>query len=282
MIVVQNFITEKILDDILSFITESSGIRFRETHKSGIIRFLENRISELKISYEEYLELLKKNKQELYYLINASTVNETYFFREEIQFDLVKKLLEEKEKISLWSAACSSGEEVYSLKLLCDLLGIDANFFASDINTDKLKALKQGIYNVKQTVREIDGKKFHKLLESYLVDGIIKFPEKIINAIESERINLKDLNSYSILNGRKFDFIFLRNVFIYFSTDVRYKILNFIADNFLVEDGYIFVSLSEIAQLEEKFLSSDLEKICIDNVFVFHKKKTQEIEVNHG
>lgn len=279
---IQNPITEKLLDDIISLISETSGMRFRETHKSGILRFLQKRTDELNLSYEEYIELLKTNEQENFTLINASTVNETYFFREENQFELVKKLIEKREKVSFWSAACSSGEEIYSLKLLCDSININADFFASDINTDKLEILKQGLYSYKHTTREIDGKKFHKLLESYKVDDAIQFPETIINKIESNRINLADLNSYKVLDGRKFDFIFLRNVFIYFSIDTRYKILNHIANNFLLDDGYIFVSLSETAQLEEKNLISDMEKISIDNIFVFHKKKTQEIEVNHG
>lgn len=271
---------EKILDNIFSIISEKTGIKFRETHRLGILRYIEKRIEELKISFEEYLQLIKNNDQEILALINASTVNETYFFREENQFELVKKIISPKNKVDVWSAACSSGEEIYSLKLLCDSVKKDSSFFASDINTDKLQILKNGTYNKKQTTREIDGKAFHNLLTPYLSDEKICFPPAIKNSITSQRINLVDVESYKIIGEKKFDIVFLRNVFIYFSLEQRYKILNNIAKNYLKDDGYIFVSLSETAQLEEKNLQFNLEKICINNVFVFHKK-TPKAEVNH-
>lgn len=273
--------TEKNLNDIISLISEKTGNNFRETHKIGITRYIEKRIGELKLSYQDYFPLIKNDNQEIFSLINASTVNETYFFREEKQFVLLKKLLSAKDEVNIWSAACSSGEEIYSVKLLCDSMNVKSSLFASDINTDKLNLLKKGKYNKKQSTREIDGKIFHELLEPYSKGEQIEFSPEICNSFENERINLIDFESYKVLGQKKFDMILIRNVFIYFSLEERYTILNYIAENYLVDDGYIFVSLSETALLEEKYLSSKIEKICVDDIFLFHKVKTQETEVEY-
>lgn len=273
--------TEKLFNTIISMISDKTGNNFRETHKIGIVRYIEKRINELNLSFDDYILLIQKDDNEFLCLINASTVNETYFFREEKQFVLLKELISKKEEVSIWSAACSSGEEIYSIKLLCDSMNVKSSLFASDINTDKLNLLKEGKYNKKQSIRDIDGKSFHELLNPYLQDDLIQFSPEIINSFEIGRINLIDFENFEVLEEKKFDVIFLRNVFIYFSLEERYKILDFIAEKYLMEDGYIFVSMSETALLEEKYLLPNLEKICIDNVFLFHKKKTQESEVKY-
>lgn len=278
----QNSASEKIFNEIVLMLSKKTGCTFRETHKNGILRYIEKRIVELKISIEEYGKIIRNelSETELTSLVNASTVNETYFFREEGQFDFLKKILSSRKNFSFWSAACSSGEEIYSVKLLCDFMKVDSQLFASDINTEKLKFLKDGIYNSKQSTREIDGKKYHDLLKPYLKGEEFSFPSDIKNSIGSAKINLVDFDSYGALGERKFDVVFLRNVFIYLPLEERYRILKFIAKNHLKADGYIFVSLSETAQIEEKCILPDLEKICEENVFVFHKK-SEEKEVQY-
>lgn len=266
---------QKTINEIISLASLKTGNQFRETHKAGILRFIDKHTDDLNISYQEYLSLLQENECEINALINASTVNETYFFREENQFNLLNKIISNKQKINIWSAACSSGEEAYSIKLLCDSLNKETCLFASDINTDKLNFLKEGKYIKTQALRDIDGKSFHNLLLPYVKDDFIIFPDKIRNSISCRQINLTQSESFKSLGEIKFDVIFLRNVFIYFSLEERHKILNNIAQNYLCEDGYIFVSLSEIAQLNDKLLPK-LEKICIDDIFVLHRKITQE------
>lgn len=274
---------EKYLNQIISYVSEKIGINFRDTHKNAVLRFIEKRADDLGFSYADYLLHAKENGQELCTLINAATVNETYFFREEKQFDLLKKLISEKNKIDVWSAACSSGEEIYSIKLLCDSLNVKADFFASDINTESLDTLKKGLYGKRKSVREIDGKNYHKLLSPYLAEEKIVFPSVIRDFIECSRINLIDFKDYNVLVGRRFDFIFIRNVFIYFSAEKKYQILNYIAENHLKKGGYIFVSLSEIAQFEDRYLAANLEKICQDDIFIFHKSETERnTEVKDG
>ena len=86
--------------------------------------------------------------------------------------------------------------------------------------------------------------------------------------------NLVELDSVlnTSLLPRNQNLIFIRNVFIYFSLDLRKMILKNIAEKFLAEDGYLFVSMSEIAQLDSTVVPDCLEKVSDGSIFYFHKK----------
>lgn len=287
---------EQDFDKIISLLTQKTGINFQQTHKDSVKRFLENRFVELKFETEheknEYMKFLLSecdNSMEQTLLINASTVNETYFFREEKQFKVLQSILyqnlKKKEKVNIWSAACSSGEEAYSLKLLADYCGLNADIYATDINTTRLGIVKKGIYR-KRSLRQFDGENFHFLLQPFVQGDDVILPQETINQIKTCKNNLallaKLADGEELLSDKEkaepfnpgcyFDIIFIRNVFIYFSFELRYKILKVLTDKYLADDGYIFVSMNEIATLEDKKLPEKLEKINFESVYCFHKK----------
>ena len=261
-------------DRIIQFIKDSSGIIPRDSHKSGIKNFLEKRIEELGINSSAYYNLLLSDILERELLINSTTVNETYFFREELQFALLKERIFPEimrtgvSPVKIWSAASSSGEEIYSLHLLASSLGIKTECIASDINSAVLKQCESGRYT-KKSLKSVDGALFQNLLAPYKKEnGSIEFTDRVKEKISCRRINLSKLKDFP--SGQHI--IFLRNVFIYFDLEMRHKILQKISDECLCDGGYIFVSMNEVASVDFSILPKNLEKISDGKVFYFRKK----------
>ena len=274
-------LTEELLDSFVSILTEHTGIVPRAGHRDGIKNFIERKLTDSPYSIEEYKNLLTTDKSLISEFVNQSTVNETYFFREEKQFTLLKTKLfpEFKRKnpgkeIRIWSAACSYGEEAYSLAVMAKCCGLNPVVTASDINSDVLEHCKSGVF-LRTSLRTVDGVEYQKLVLPYQrVDGRIAFPEDIKKFVTTKQLNLMelDLPQNTLLVPKNQNIIFIRNVFIYFSFELRKQILYTIAEKCLEEDGYIFVSMSEIAQLDSNLVPPCLEKVVDGNIFYFHKK----------
>lgn len=274
-------LTEEILDSFISILTTVTGILPRAGHRDGIKYFIEKKLSENNYSIDEYRKLLFTDKELMAEFVNECTVNETYFFREEKQFALLKnkifpqwRLKNPGKEIRMWSAACSYGEEAYSFAVLALTSSINPVVTASDINSEVLEHCKSGVF-LSTSLRSVDGVLYQKLVMPYQrEDRKIAFPEDIKKHITTRQLNLAELDSpanvYNLPKNQ--NIIFIRNVFIYFSFDLRKKILQTIADKCLADDGYLFVSMSEIAQLDSSIVPKSLEKIADGNVFYFHKK----------
>jgi len=248
----------KVFEHLRDFIYEKSGIFFETNKKYLLENKLSKRIQELGLrDYEDYLKFLQYHKDELYYLFDTITINETYFFRHPQQIEvfssiIVNELLRYKPIINVWSAACSSAEEPYSLVIaLMEKYGanIPARILASDISQEILEKAKQGVYN-SYSVRELSDALKHKYFD--IEKDTYKIKDFIKNKVVFRRINLiddKDLNSVG-----KMDVIFLRNVLIYFNHESRQKVINKIYDDILNNNGYLFLGATEsISRLNTKF-----------------------------
>ena len=277
----KSILTEDILDSFISILTVHTGIIPRAGHREGIKNFIENKLKDDKLSIEDYRKQLLTDKHLISEFVNQSTINETYFFREEKQFALLKdklflqwKLKNPGKEIRMWSAACSYGEEAYSLAVLAKTCGLIPRVTASDINSDVLEHCISGVF-LGTSLRSVDGVPFQKLVLPYrCADGRVAFPDEIKKQITPMQLNLSelDLPENERLLPRNQNIIFIRNVFIYFTIELRKKILKILTEKCLAEDGYIFVSISEIAQLDSSIVPDSLEKIVDGNVFYFHKK----------
>ena len=124
-IAAEALITEDILNSFITLLTECTGIVPRASHREGIKNFITKKLSDSHLSVNEYLAKLSTDKDLFSEFINESTVNETYFFREEKQFALLKEKIFPKfqngcpgKQIKMWSAACSYCEEAYSLAVM--------------------------------------------------------------------------------------------------------------------------------------------------------------------
>lgn len=272
---------EDILDSFISILTTLTGIIPRASHRDGIKYFIEKKIAENNYSIDEYRKLLFTDKNLISEFVNECTVNETYFFREEKQFALLKNKIfpnwrykSPEKEIKIWSAACSYGEEAYSLAVMAITSGLNPMVTASDINSEVIEHCRDGVF-LSTSLRSVDGVSYQKLVLPYQrEDRKIAFPEDVKKHITTMQMNLAELDSPKnlLMLPKNQNIIFIRNVFIYFSIELRKQILKIITDNCLADDGYLFVSMNEIAQLDSTIVPKSLEKLSEGNVFYFHKK----------
>jgi len=196
-------------------------------------------------TYSEYLRLIAEpgQHQERQTLVDLLTTNETSFFREPAHFELLREQILPPFKgreLRVWSAACSSGEEVYSLAMVCaEVLGMgDWQVYGSDISTRMLEVAGTGLYpmgRAKGIPREYLPKYCLKGMRSQagylLVDPRLK-----------QRVHLRWANLKAPLTDlTRFDLIFLRNVLIYFDVPTKQEIVRRICGA-LKPGGYLFVS----------------------------------------
>lgn len=278
-------LTEKDLDSFIAILTEHTGIVPRAGHREGIKNFIERKLDESHLSKEEYKRKLSTDKLLISEFVNKSTVNETYFFREEKHFAVLRDKIfpqmamnNQDKKVKILSAACSYGEEAYSLSVMASLCGLKPEVTASDINSAVMEHCKNGLF-LGTSLRSVDGVRFHTLVLPYRrEDGRVAFPESIRKTVNTINLNLceLDLLSNAELLPKEQNLIFIRNVFIYFSFELRAKILKTIAEKCLAEDGYLFVSMNEIAQLDFDLVPDSLVKESEGNVFYFHKKSVKK------
>ncbi|WP_071871706.1 CheR family methyltransferase [Atopomonas hussainii] len=187
-------------------------------------------------------------------VVDAMTTNETLWFRDTYPFEVLKsRLLPEVAKaangmrLRIWSAACSSGQEPYSLSMAIDEfekanLGVlrgGVQIVATDLSGSMLNAAKAGEYDSLAIGRGLSQDRLQRYFDKR-EEGrwAVKAPVK--QRVEFRALNL--LDSYASLG--KFDLVFCRNVLIYFSADVKKQILTKI-HGALKPGGYLFLGASE-------------------------------------
>ncbi|MGM0369207.1 MAG: CheR family methyltransferase [Bacillota bacterium] len=246
-------INEEIFQKISDLVYQEIGVNLPNKKKAMVNSRLTKRIREKGLSsFEEYYQFLKDNKSALVDLFNSLTTNVTHFFREDHHFDFLDNQVfpalknKSRKRIRIWSAGCSSGEEPYSLAIKFaesfNLNRWDIKILATDINTEVLKLASKGIYQA----RQVD-KVPYPLLKKYFKLGtgenakLFKVKNSLKKLIDFRRSNLNQKN-YPI--SSKLDFIFCRNVFIYFNQETRKQILKRFHSH-LKEGGYLFLGHSE-------------------------------------
>ena len=227
------------------FFYRKTGIHFDDSKRYFVDKRLIERMQATESdSFRSYFVTLRfqANGGELQNLINAMTVNETYFFREEYHFQtMVRHMLPEiaqrkrsGDPIRIWSIPCSSGEEPYSMAIYLqeywkDLDKYDVEILASDIDTDILNQARRGIYS-KRSVQNMPPDVIHRYFKK-INDNEFHLNDDTRSAVEFTRINLTEAGDVRRL--KKVDLIFCRNLLIYFddvsrrtSAELFYDALN--------------------------------------------------------
>lgn len=202
------------------------------------------------VSYGAYFDLLMDGGQagELQIAIDLLTTNETYFFREPAHFDHlaadVLPKLGNAEPVRVWSAASSSGEEVYTLAMvLAESLGMARGWqvFGSDLSSRVLDAARRAHYPMTRADKiPPEVLKKHCLRGTGPQAGTFLIDRPLRERVRFAQINLND----PLPDIGTFDIVFVRNVMIYFDMAVKRKVIARILDR-VRPGGYIYVSHSE-------------------------------------
>lgn len=251
---------------IQELVSERTGIVLTEIKRDMVYSRIARRIRALDVNnFTEYCSILKSgHDEEMVEFINAITTNLTSFFREPHHFEfLTNTLLPEirankrDRKIRVWSAGCSSGEEPYSIAMtLRDFFpassGWDIKILATDLDSHMVAKAAKGVYE-EDRVTGIDKKQLKKWVRRG--SGSMAGSVKICNEIQ-ELITFKQLNLMHEwpLKG-PFDFMFCRNVVIYFSKETQKGLFDRYA-NLLAPDANLFIGHSEsLFKVTDRFKS---------------------------
>ena len=262
------------LEILAGMIYEYCGIDYRKDPLS-LQSKIDSKLKELGLSPWEYCGYLRVEPNEWDKLIELITINETYFFREENLLEEFKTVILPQYKdrttenpLRIWSAACSTGEEPYTIMMLIEDSALfkagAVQIIASDINKKVLNIAKNGVYKKKSlSFRRMPAGAYEKFFIE--LDEDFKVKDSIRNMIDFRHINLLDSNIKDKIQN--VDIIFCRNVFIYFDNSAIKKIINTFYD-ILNPGGYLFLGHAEtITSLHKGF-----ETILTSSVYYYRKR----------
>ncbi|MDZ4202315.1 MAG: CheR family methyltransferase [Gallionella sp.] len=259
-----------------TFIKEHCGLSCEEHCEEKLVRALRDRIATLALTPASYLARLSGDDDELQTLVNLLTVNETYFFREPEQIELLVKRLAPRllsarggaSPVRILSAGCSSGEEPYSLAMaLMEKYGTSVtrlfSFAGGDLDStvlDKARAARYTDFSFRGVPEAMRKRYFVQEQRSHVLN------EDIRKLVDFHELNLLATPFPPALLG--FDIIFFRNVSIYFDTPTR-KTIQYNLVSLLKDDGILVIGTAET-------LANDLGVLPLveeDGLYYFVKGK---------
>lgn len=261
------------------------GIFFQDDVTYLLERRLNPRLRQLELGsfteYYRYLRFSPKRRQELEEIVELLTTNETYFFREKYQLkafsdeilpDLIERRAHER-RLRIWSAGCSSGEEVYTIAMLLmdepRVAGWNLEIFGNDISRKMLQTARRGVYG-KSSFRAIDP--YHR--EKYftpLEDGLYRIDDKLRAITSFGQLNLLDDEMLQLVG--RVDVIFCRNVLIYFDMAARVRVVETFYEK-LRQRGYLLLGHSESLMN----ITTDFELVYLKNDMVYRRPDSVKSE----
>ena len=232
-----------------------AGIYFGDEALPILERRLKERLSALGIPrFNEYYQFLKFSSgasSELDEAVDLLTTNETYFFREDYQLRAFKKEVlpilasdaASRRRLSIWSAGCSTGEEVYTIAILIAESGLfngwDVRVYGSDISRRCVVAARRGIYGA-SAFRAVGP----EVKRAYFIDRAdgSHVIDRIRQNCHFGHLNLMDTERVRVVG--RVDAVFCRNVLIYFDQRSRKKVIDMFYER-LIPGGFLFLGHSE-------------------------------------
>ncbi len=250
-------LSDNVFNKLKDLIYEISGIYFSGQKKYLLETRLSKRLSVLNLpNFEDYYNYLKyslSKDREIKELLNSVTTNETSFFRDmpqlEVFVDILKQVVQAAgnnayKKIRIWSAACSTGEEPYTIGILIkeNFPSSDIKFeiAGSDISEQVISSAKKGIYG-SYTLRNTPPAILNKYFDR-IGDDSYSIKDEIKKIAAFHNVNLMNAKEVKKLN--EFDVVLCRNVIIYFDTESKKKAITNIYES-LKTGGYLFLGHSE-------------------------------------
>jgi chemotaxis protein methyltransferase CheR len=256
-------ISQPVLEVILKLVYKHTGISMTEKKKSLIQRRLGPRLKELSLdTYNDYVAYFTSHPEETEEFINRVTTNETFFFRTQRVWDYFEKeflpewLIQSPGRtLRVWSAASSSGEEPYSIAMICREFqkknsGFLFQISATDISTDVLKLAEKGTYSGR-SIEDLKTR-FPLLMEEYF-SSVAPNSYQLCPELRAS-VKFSTHNLFHTPKVREaFDIVFLRNVMIYFGFEDQERVLKNVAES-LVPKGILILGESEsLARFQTSF-----------------------------
>jgi len=246
-------LTERTFRQIASLMHTVCGLSFADNKRPLVSSRLASRIQKLGLrSFEEYLTLIEAHDDaggELQTAVDLLTTNETYFFREPAHFALLEQELSKlgKHKLSIWSAACSYGDEPYTLAmLLADMqmqgrIGSEWSILGTDISDKVLTAARDGVFP-EERLRSVSPDRLRRYCLRGEGDsaGLVQLKQTLRERVQFGWLNL--CNEIEQLGP--FDAVFLRNVLIYFDPPTKAQVVRRVLSQLRL-NGLFFVGTAE-------------------------------------
>lgn len=185
-------------------------------------------------------------------VIDAMTTNETLWFRDSYPFQLLIRqilptLATKQRRVRIWSAACSSGQEPYSIAMSIleyqranpAASSLSVEIHATDLSSNMLRKSEEGAYDELSLARGLSAERRQRYFQPH-ASGMLQVKPEVRRMVKFRSLNL--MHNYSSMG--KFDIVFCRNVLIYFSAELKQKILQQIAAQ-LNTGGILFLGASE-------------------------------------
>jgi chemotaxis protein methyltransferase CheR len=259
----KNTLTDNIISQLSGFIASNLALHFPKERWGELERNIISASKEFGYNdVEKFIQHIISSpltREHVEVLATSLTISETYFWREPQTFEALEQIIipglirqrqKGEERIRIWSAGCSTGEEPYSIaiairRLIPDIEKWNITILASDINPKILQKANAGVYNqwsfrsAPQWLKERYF--FRKEKEKYEI-----LPE-IKNMVTFEYLNLaEDVFPSPLNNTNAMDIIFCRNVLMYFTHERASQVVKGLF-NSLVEGGYLIVGASELS-----------------------------------
>jgi len=242
-----------------ALVLRESGIHLGAKNRAMLVSRLWKRLRALELnSFSSYYRRVKADPEEMVRMLDCICTNETHFFREPAAFECLRGRVfpewiaagdagKRGKTIRVWSAACSTGEEAYSLAMTLLMYfpasaGWKVEVFGTDLSTKVLARAATGIWPVEKisSVPVEYQRKF--LLKGFGPEkGKIKAVEELRNVVRFQRLNLTQ-EPYAVTGP--FDLIFCRNVLIYFQWATKIKVVDRLG-KYLTPNGYLFLGHAE-------------------------------------
>lgn len=249
---------------LVSAIKSSVGYDFSDYSEKSLKRRLAKALMDNKMDLTNLIVEIKKNQIFAEKIVKEITVNTTELFRDPQVWQVLRyKVLpnfKEYKNINIWHAGCSTGQEVYSMMILLNELGMleKAKIYGTDINSDVLEIAKKGTYKYRFNIGYLDN--FDKVIkenpynyEKYndvpynkyfdidkTKDYLIMHPFLTDKPIYKKHDLVRENNIFY----NKFDIIFCRNVIIYFNYNLQNRVFN-LFQNCLYEKGFLILGMHE-------------------------------------
>jgi len=245
-------ITDNEFQLLSKLVYDISGVVLNDSKKVLLTGRLAKRLKALGlVNYTQYIKFIrdKAHDDELQFMIDLLTTNETYFFREPQHFDFLKQTvipaIRPGHAFQVWSAAASIGAEAYTIAMvLADKLGVDGNWeiLGTDISYSVLEHARHAHYRMAEAEKIPP-----EYLKKYCLRGVREqegtflIDKRLRSHVHFDQMNL---NVEHLQKPGEFDVIFLRNVMIYFDVPTKKRVVENLIPC-LKSGGYLIIGHSE-------------------------------------